>query len=93
MPSPRGRWLRRVSLIVVVGTCFQLPSCGLGDALSYVGKINPCGTILNCDPVTYEFIRSGYDGPGADPQVDPHCTYPPYCADDPFVSTVQTGQQ
>lgn len=84
--------LRALSLIACVGTCFQLGGCGVGDALSYVAKINPCLTILACDPVTYEFVRSGYRGPGADPKVDPACTYPPYCANDPFVST-QVGQQ
>uniref|UniRef100_UPI0025F83F9A hypothetical protein n=1 Tax=uncultured Thiodictyon sp. TaxID=1846217 RepID=UPI0025F83F9A len=55
----------------------------------YVANFNPCGTFLNYNPTTYSFIRSGYEGPGADPDVDPACTYPPYCnvtnpGSDPF---------
>jgi hypothetical protein len=79
--------LRFTSLISIAGgaTLAQLGGCGtLGR---YIANINPCGTILACDPVTFEFIRSGYEGPGADPDVDPACTYPPFCANDPFVTS------
>jgi len=70
-----------------------IPVVGCGDLGTYLGRLNPCGTILVCDPVQYRFISSGYDGPGADPQVDPACTYPPFCAGDPFVQTQTTGNQ
>lgn len=77
------RTLRMVAIIATVGTCLQLGSC-IGTGLSYAANFNPCGTILNCDPVTYRFVRSGYEGPGVDPDVDPACTYPPFCDGDPF---------
>lgn len=58
------------------GTCLQLTNCGIG---SFVNGLNPCGTILACDPREYRFITSGYDGPGLDINADPFCTLPPYC--------------
>lgn len=91
MHSHREFLLRSVpvTVAIIVGTCFLL-GCDLGSIGQYVANINPCGTVLNCDPVTYTFIKSGYEGPGADPDVDPACTYPPFCADDPFVATITT---
>ncbi len=76
--------------LVAGGTLFQLGSCSVGSALGYISGLNPCGSILACDPVTYRFLTSGYRGPGADPTIDPTCTYPPYCAGDPFVQTLTT---
>jgi hypothetical protein len=82
------RSLLTLGWLIAAGTCFQLGGCSsLG---SYIAKLNPCGTILNCDPVEYRFISSNYQGPGADPKVDPACTYPPFCADDPFVRSTTT---
>ncbi len=78
------KWLRVAALTFAGGTAFQLGGCG---NLHFLGQFNPCGTILNCDPVTYRFITSGYRGPGANPAVDPACVYPPYCTGDPFVSS------
>lgn len=82
------RVLRVAITAGVVGTCFQLGGC---SPLSYIANINPCGTILECDPVQYEFITSGYEGPGARPDIDPFCTYPPFCDGDPFVSSQVDG--
>lgn len=76
------RRLRLVSAVLVAGTCLQLGGCFSGAA-NFVGNFNPCGTILNCDPVQYSYIQSGYEGPGADPDVDPFCTWPGFC--DPTV--------
>ncbi len=75
------KWLRLASLLLVSTGAMQLATCGL------IKNFNPCGTILNCDPVTFNFIRSGYRGPGANPNIDLACTYPPYCQGDPFVSS------
>jgi hypothetical protein len=74
------------SLILLTGTLLG----GCGDVGALIANFNPCGTILNCDPREYTFIRSGYRGPGVDPNVDPSCTYPPFCpADsDPFVPAI-----
>ena len=87
MRTYRSRSLRKVLTVAAVGLCYQLGGCSLGGITNYLANVNPCGTILNCDPVTYNFINSGYDGPGADPDIDPVCTYPPYCEDDPFVTS------
>lgn len=81
------RFLVNTALVAALGTCFQCGGCSLCGIGQYIANFNPCGTILDCDPVTYEFIRSGYQGPGANPDIDPACTYPPYCANDPFVSS------
>ena len=76
----RNRCLRSAAIAVMaLGSCYQILGCGLSDLTSYVANFNPCGTILLCDPVAYEFNMSGYDGPGVDPDIDPACTYPPYC--------------
>jgi hypothetical protein len=83
MNRPRRRLFALSTLVVLTGTL--LADCG-----SFITSFNPCGTILNCDPREYTFIRSGYRGPGVDPAVDPSCTYPPFCpaADDPFVPAI-----
>ena len=78
------------SAVIITGTCFGFVGCG--DVGRFVANINPCGTILNCDPVQYRFVTSGYDGPGADPDIDPACTYPPFCPEDPFVGGYAGGQ-
>lgn len=81
--------LRRLAALGILGgTCFQFAGCP-ADVLSYVRNFNPCGTILNCNPGTYAFISSGYKGPGANPKIDPACTFPPFCnvmtpGSDPF---------
>ena len=81
-------WKSAVRMVMYL-SLFQA-ACVTGCLSKVARNINPCGTILNCDPVTYRFIQSGYQGPGADPAVDPSCTYPPFCADDPFVATQAT---
>jgi hypothetical protein len=76
---------RRVKMTVIglaAGTCFAMSSCSVQGIGHYLANYNPCGTILYCDPVAYNFVNSGYEGPGADPDVDPFCTYPPYCSSD-----------
>jgi hypothetical protein len=74
----RNRVLRFASILLMSGTLFQFNGC-FSDAASFVNNINPCGTILNCNPLSYNYWRSGYEGPGVDPDVDPACTYPPFC--------------
>lgn len=81
------RALRLFALTLAAGTCLQFGGC-LRSVSSYARNFNPCGTFLACDPVEYEFLTSGYQGPGVNPDIDPTCTYPPYCEDDPFVATI-----
>ena len=71
------------------GMAFQIAGCG-GPVVGFVRNLNPCGTVLNCDPTEYRFLTSGYQGPGFDPNVDPSCTFPPFCPNDPFVSSQTT---
>lgn len=72
-----------VTVLAVGGSCFQIGGCNAFEALSSaVSNINPCGTILACDPQQYAFITSGIDGPGANPDIDPYCVFPPFCTAD-----------
>jgi len=84
MRSKLSRLFTVASLAVIAGTCLQLGGCGFGDLGHFVANINPCGTILDCDPVQYQFITSG------EPHT-PACVFPPYCANDPFVSSGAGG--
>ena len=85
----RKRFCRLAVAVTIASACFRF-GC-FSATTNYVAGFNPCGTIINCDPVSYEFLTSGYRGPGADPDIDPACTYPPYCnrtnpGSDPFSS-------
>lgn len=74
-------------MLSVGGTCLQIGGCNLfGLATNAIASINPCGTILVCDPQQYEFLTSGIDSPGLRPSIDPFCTFPPFCtvAQDPL---------
>lgn len=73
LPGVVGVW--------AAGTCLQLGGCSFGLG-SLLNNFNPCGTILACDPRAYQFITSGIDGPGVRPDIDPFCTFPPFCAAD-----------
>lgn len=59
------------------GACFQF-GC-VGGVGSVLNSFNPCGTIFNCDARLYQFVTSGIDGPGVRPEIDPFCTFPPFC--------------
>lgn len=62
--------------------CFQFGGC-FNIALSQLNQLNPCTTVLACDPTVFEFARSNTQ-PGVND--DPFCTVPPYCttAQDPL---------
>lgn len=76
-----SRRLKFVTAMAVVtgGSLFQLSSCSPSSIISTVGGINPCGTVLACNPAVYRFIKADYNGPGVNPNVDIFCTYPPFC--------------
>lgn len=82
----RNRVLRWASMIALGGTVLQIGECTPSSFVSFWRNFNPCGSYLECDPVTYRFGTSGYRGPGVNPAIDPACTYPPYCPNDPFVA-------
>ena len=75
----RNRSLRLVLSVAIAGTLLQFGGCSLDNVFSFLKDFNYGGSVLGIDPVTYQFYTSGYEGPGIDPEVDPLCTYPPYC--------------
>ncbi len=87
----RSRSWRTTALIFASATAFQFGGCGLDGALAFAGNLNPCGTVLNCDPVEYAFLASGYEGPGVDFSVDPTCTFPPLCGPNAFTPAPPAG--
>lgn len=83
-----NRWLiQRGKLVVAIaslGAVYQIPGCN--GTVNFLRNLNPCGSVLACDPVNYRFLTSGYEGPGIDVNIDPACTFPPFCGNDPFVN-------
>lgn len=82
------------SALISLATMFQLGGCAVTDLVgSALNNLNPCGTIAVCDPRAYQFARSGIDGPGANPDIDPFCTFPPFCtqAQDPIFGGLGGG--
>ena len=78
-------------LLAMGGACFQLGGCDVvGLAGSAISSINPCGTILACDPREYQFWTSGIDGPGYTDK-DPWCVFAPFCGpEDPLFGGLLT---
>ena len=73
----------------MMGTVFEL-SCinrlsGIGGR---IGKnINPCGTIIDCDPVEWDLMFNSYP----DWNLDPTCTIPGLCGGDWPPSSANQG--
>jgi len=62
--------LRIVLASSLVGTTFQ------AGCLGRIGRnFNPCGTILDCDPVEWDLMFHSYP----DWDIDPTCTIPGFC--------------
>lgn len=72
--------------IATGGLAFQLSCSGITNLL---GQVNPCGTILACDPALYRLIAADIDTPGVRPEIDIFCTYPPFCENDPILGVGQ----
>lgn len=76
----RKALLMYATTLAAGGVCFQVGGCNvLGAAGSALSSLNPCGTMLDCDPRAWEYVTSDISGPGIQPSIDPFCTYPPYC--------------
>jgi len=81
----RTRFLGLVMSLVAGGTCLQVGGCSLEGLTNFVTSLNPCGTILNCNPQTFAFFMNDFSEPGVQPSVDPFCTWPPLCGgEDPI---------
>ncbi len=75
----RMRRLAWCTTLLAGGVAFQFLGCSPAGVANLLTNFQPCGTILNCDPRVFGFARSGIDGPGLRPDVDPFCTFPPFC--------------
>ena len=71
------RWFQITMATAVLGTAFQpLTGCA-GKVLR---NVNPCGTILNCDPLEYDLaFQENYP----DWDADMTCTIPGLCGTTP----------
>ncbi|MBU0639723.1 MAG: hypothetical protein KKB50_12725 [Planctomycetes bacterium] len=78
MRTLQNRIFRMTAILALGGTCLA-SGCSLDGITSYIANFNPCGTILECNPLQYRFVASGYEGPGVDPDVTPYCVWPPFC--------------
>ncbi len=86
MKATRLKLMRRVAAMTMGAGVFQFVGCEPQGVVNYFqNRFNPCGLVLQCDPAEWRFLTSGYEGPGVDPEVDPACVFPPFCAGDPFV--------
>ena len=84
-----GRWnkwqagLRIMLASSLMGTVFQAGCLG-----KLASNVNPCGTILDCDPVEWDLMFHDYP----DWDIDPTCTIPGLCGGNwPPSSTGGTG--
>lgn len=79
--------LRVAALLSAGFSVYQIGGCSPAGVVNFASQFNPCGSLLNCDPLQYNFLTSGYEGPGARPEIDIFCSFPPFCAadDDPLV--------
>ena len=93
MITSRVRIVRFVAVMAMGASVFQFAGCDPVSSLTgfFTNTFNPCGSIVNCNPAVQRFLVSGYEGPGFDPDVDPSCTFPPFCIPDPFAGTFAGG--
>jgi len=68
-----------------MGTVLQAPGVGCGGKI--LRNVNPCGTVLNCDPLEYDLL---YQDHLPNYALDPTCTIPGFCGGTPFPPT-RTG--
>ena len=78
----RRSTVRKCWAVLAAGALFQLGLLETCNSRLYEATrfVDPCGTILACDPQEYAFVTSGIDGPGVRPDIDPYCVYPPFCS-------------
>jgi hypothetical protein len=76
------KWTQILAAASFFGTVLQFP--GAGCVGKIVNNVNPCGTILNCDPLEYDLA---FHDMFPDYAVDPTCTIPGFCGGTPFPPT------
>ena len=47
-------------------------------------QFNPCGTIIDCNPLEYDYLVYGLPENAPDWDLDPTCTIPGFCGGTPF---------
>jgi len=81
------KWLPILLTSTLLGSAFQP---GLGCLGRVARNVNPCGTILVCDPLEYDLLfNNENDWPNWD--VDPTCTIPGFCGNTPFPPSTGGG--
>lgn len=71
-----SNWHQRLltaAFVAATGSVMAFSCTGFGEKI--VNNVNPCGTILNCDPVEYELLTTDFP----DYDLDPTCTIPGQC--------------
>ncbi|HOO15844.1 MAG: hypothetical protein KBH81_02860 [Phycisphaerae bacterium] len=79
----RNRLIRLTLGLASAGVVFG-GGCSVGSVVQYFANFNYGESVLNMTRPAYQFLTSGYQGPGINPDIDPACTYPPFCTNDPF---------
>lgn len=65
----------RIALVLTTGAVMQFDFSCTGVAERMANNINPCGTILNCDPEEYDLLTTDFPNWN----LDPTCTIPGAC--------------
>ena len=78
-PRTYAKILALAAPLATGGMMLQVSCSGAANLL---GQVNPCGTILACDPLLYRLIAADIDSPGVRPEIDIFCSYPPFCPPD-----------
>ncbi len=79
-----GKWNRLFFALSTLGVGMtQLNGCGLGSIASdLAGSVNPCGTILDCDPAEFDLLFRENEYPDFDRC--PISVFPQDCEGFPF---------
>lgn len=81
MQLTKWQVVMRLLLAGGMGVVFATNCTGVAEKV--FNNVNPCGTVLNCDPLEYELLNNNYP----DWSWDPTCTIPGQCGTWPPNST------
>jgi len=68
-----NKW--QITIRILLAVSFLGTTFGVGCLGTMVKSINPCGTIIDCDPLEFDLLFM--DIPNF--EADPSCTIPGYC--------------
>ena len=75
MTTRYTRWFQITTAGAFFGTMLQFPGADCSGKI--IRNVNPCGTILNCDPLEYDLAFHQDEYPNWN--IDPTCTIPGLC--------------